>query len=82
MNWANPMQYLRDHLRVLRRILYAVLAATIAFDFFVPRHGRHAFWDRTPGFWTVFGFIGCVLLIRVMKGLAHTLLMKKEDYYG
>jgi len=29
-----------------------------------------------------FGLIACILLIRIMKGLAHSLLMKKEDYYG
>ncbi len=82
MNWANPMHYLRDRLKVLKRILYVVLAATIAFDFLVPRHEAHFWGDKIPGFWTVFGFIGCVLLIRIMKGLAHTVLMKKEDYYG
>ncbi len=81
MNWANPIQYLRDHLKGLKRILYVVLAATIAFDVLVPSHENHHFWEY-PGFWTVFGFIGCVLLIRIMKGLAHTVLMKKEDYYG
>jgi hypothetical protein len=80
MNWANPIQYLRDRLKVLKRILYVVLAATIAFDFLIPHEG-HELWGY-PGFWTVFGFIGCVLLIRIMKGLAHTVLMKKEDYYG
>ncbi len=82
MNWANPIQYLRDHLKGLKRILYVVLAATIAFDFLVPRHEAHFWGDKVPGFWTVFGFIGCILLIRVMKGLAHAWLMKKEDYYG
>ncbi len=82
MNWANPMQYLRDRLKVLKRILYVVLAATIACDFLIPRHEAHFWGDKIPGFWTVFGFIGCVLLIRIMKGLSHTVLMKKEDYYG
>jgi hypothetical protein len=81
MNWATPMQYLRDHLKALKRVLYVLLAATIAFDFLVPEHEYHHFWQY-PGFWTIFGFVGCVLLIRVMKGLAHTVLMKKEDYYG
>ncbi len=81
MNWATPIQYLRDHLKVLRRILYIVLAATIAFDFLIPSHEGHHFWEY-PGFWTVFGFLGCVLLIRIMKGLSHAVLMKKEDYYG
>lgn len=81
MNWANPIQFLRDHLKVLKWILYLLMAATIVFDIFIPRHEAHFFGDKIPGFWSVFGFICCVLLIRIMKGLAHTVLMKKEDYY-
>ena len=82
MNWATPIQYLRDRLKVLKRILYVVMAATIVFDFLIPRHEAHFWGDKIPGFWTVFGLIGCVLLIRIMKGISHAWLMKKEDYYG
>ncbi len=82
MNWANPIQYLRDHLKCLKRILYVLLAVTIVFDFLIPHHELEEPWQY-PGFWTIFGFIGCVLLIRIMKGkLSHKVLMKKEDYYG
>ena len=82
MNWATPLQFLRDHLKVLKWILYLLMAATILFDIFTPRHEVHFFGDKIPVFWSVFGFIGCILLIRIMKGLAHTVLTKKEDYYG
>ena len=82
MNWANPIQYLRDHLKALKWALYLVMAAAIAFDIFIPRHEAHFFGDKIPVFWSVFGLICCILLIRIMKGLAHAVLMKKEDYYG
>jgi hypothetical protein len=82
MNWAQPMEFLRNHLKVLIWILYGLMAAAIVFDFLIPRHAAHFFGDKIPAFWSVFGFVGCILLIRIMKGLSHMVLMKKEDYYG
>jgi hypothetical protein len=82
MNWAQPMEFLRNHLKVLIWILYGIMAAAMVFDILIPRHEAHFFGDKIPVFWSAFGFVGCIILIRVMKGLAHTVLMKKEDYYG
>jgi hypothetical protein len=82
MNWANPIQYLRDHLKALKWVLYLVMAAAIIFDIFIPRHEVHFFGDKVPVFWSVFGFVCCLLMIRIMKGISHAWLMKKEDYYG
>jgi hypothetical protein len=82
MNWATPIQSMRDHLKVLKWIIYLIMAATIVFDILIPRHEAHFFGDKIPAFWSVFGLIGCVLMIRIMKGISHAWLMKKEDYYG
>lgn len=82
MNWATPIQSMRDHLKVLKWIIYLIMAATIGFDVLIPRHEAHFFGDKIPVFWSVFGLIGCVLMIRIMKGISHAWLMKKEDYYG
>ena len=81
MNWAQPMEFLRNHLKVLIWILYLLMGAAVLFDIFLPRHVAHFFGDKIPGFWSGFGLIACILLIRIMKGLSHSLLMKKEDYY-
>ncbi|OGP50945.1 MAG: hypothetical protein A2Y79_10275 [Deltaproteobacteria bacterium RBG_13_43_22] len=85
MNWATPIQYLRDHLKALKWILYLVMAAAVIFSALIPHPESHDPFEKTigiPGFWSVFGLICCILLIRIMKGLAHTVLMKKEDFYG
>jgi len=82
MIWANVIQTLRDNLKTIKTIMYALMALTIAVDFLIPRHEPHFFGDKIPGFWSVFGFVGCILLIKVMKGLAHTILGQREDYYG
>ena len=83
MNWANPIQYLRDHLKALKWILYLVMAAAIVFDFLIPRHEAHFFGDKIPGFLVGLRLYRlCPPDIRIMKGFAHAWLMKKEDYYG
>jgi hypothetical protein len=50
---------------------------------------EHGFWTRAyhlaegmPVFWTIFGVLGCVLLVVVSKGLLAAVVARKEDYYG
>ena len=50
MNWATPIQSMRDHLKVLKWIIYLIMAATIVFDFLIPRHEAHFFGDKIPAF--------------------------------
>ena len=51
----------------------------LAIDVIVPKHGpfpiEHAF-----GFYGLFGFIACVVLVLVAKQLRRV-LMRPEDYY-
>ena len=37
--------------------------------------------EEIRGFWSVYGFIGCIIMIIVCKGVGHAWLMKKENYY-
>lgn len=36
--------------------------------------------QRVPGFYGLYGFVGCVILVLVAKGL-RVFLMRPEDYY-
>lgn len=47
------------------------------------------FWAKTyhiaenvPVFWTLFGFLGCVLIVVVSKSYGHFGVSVKEDYYS
>jgi len=49
----------------------------------------HGFWATTyhiaenvPAFWTLFGFLGCVVLVVVSKTYGHFGVSKREDYYS
>jgi hypothetical protein len=37
--------------------------------------------ETVPVFWTVFGFLGCVLLVVVSKSYGHLGVSEREDYY-
>ena len=37
--------------------------------------------ENWPVFWTVFGFLGCVLLVVISKSYGHLGISEREDYY-
>ena len=72
--------------RLLLAGALALLAACIALEVAVPAdHGAHwtAVWFHSiPGFNAALGFVGCVVLAKVSKGLGKLLLQRAPDYYG
>jgi hypothetical protein len=38
--------------------------------------------ETVPVFWTVFGFLGCAILVIVSKTYGHLGISKREDFYG
>ena len=67
--------------KAAKRIAYGALIILIIVDFIIPRHEIHFFGDKIPGFWSLFGFITCVLIIIVSKWIGHLGLMQDENYY-
>lgn len=67
------------NVRRLLYVLYGVCTFLFAADFLLRRHAQHP-WDGWPGFYAVYGFVGCVLLVLVAK-LLRRVLKRPEDYY-
>ena len=67
--------------KVTKKLAYGILVLLIVFDLIIPRHEVHFFGDKIPGFWSVFGFIACVLIIIVSKWIGRIGLMQDENYY-
>ena len=67
--------------KAAKRIAYGALIILIIVDFIIPRYEIHFFGDKIPGFWSLFGFIACVLIIIVSKWIGHLGLMQDENYY-
>ena len=59
------------------RYFYIALIVLLVIDFFTPKHGLFP-WEEAPGFYAVYGFIGCVSLIFIAKGLR--LLVKRKGW--
>ncbi len=78
------IEYLRARLKKVVLICFAILGLLIVVDAIpglVHKEHAHTWVEHIPGFWAVFGFIGCVVLILASKAFGHAGIMKREDYY-
>ncbi|MBN2199041.1 MAG: hypothetical protein JW747_04250 [Candidatus Aminicenantes bacterium] len=72
---------------ILRAALATALAGlvflSLAFQIFhPPGESRHvSWWESIPGFFALFGFIGCLALIALALGLGRAFLRKNARYY-
>lgn len=86
MKLLSIIEALRRNMKALRIVLIIYLIALAIYDaaLVLFSHNAHArFWtDKFPIYWTLFSIIGCFLLIKIGKGIAHLFLSKNEDYYG
>ncbi|OGD29557.1 MAG: hypothetical protein A2Y56_15805 [Candidatus Aminicenantes bacterium RBG_13_63_10] len=73
--------------KIIRGALTAVLAGlvllSLAAQVFHKPEGNHraSWWESAPGFFALFGFIGCLFLIAVALGLGRAFLRKSGRYY-
>lgn len=82
MKIVNIIDYLKKNAIRLRALFFAALGLLVVLDIFMPRENSHYFVDKIYAFWTFFALVGCFLLIKISKGIAHLFLAKDEDYYG
>jgi lipid-A-disaccharide synthase-like uncharacterized protein len=83
MKLVKLIEFLRNRLRAVVWVCLGVLGLLILVDaFFVDKtEHAHSAAENLPGFWSVFGFVGCVLIIILSKWYGHAGIMKREDYY-
>ena len=63
----------------LIRGLVVICAVSLLADAFYEKVTHYA-WEKAPGFYALFGFVSCVALVIIAKGLRR-FLMRGEDYY-
>lgn len=62
-------------------IAVAALVVSLAAELLLPdARDEHAWWSQVPGFVSLFGFLVCLMLIVVAKGLGNW-LQRPDDYY-
>lgn len=78
----NEKKYIFDNPSNIKRVLYIFYVCCFllfALDFFIHRHVIHP-WEYLWGFYPIYGFVGCVILVLVASWM-RTFLMRSEDYY-
>lgn len=78
----NEKKYLFDDPKNVKRvlyILYSCCALLLILDFVIHRHVMHS-WENLWGFYPLYGFVGCVILVLVATWM-RSFLMRDEDYY-
>jgi peptidoglycan/LPS O-acetylase OafA/YrhL len=77
------IEFLRRHLKLVIRLCWVVLALLVVGDWFwVDKEHAHTPPEHWFGFWAVFGFVACVVIIFFSKWYGHRGIMTREDYYG
>lgn len=61
-------------------IFFIASAAVLLIDLVYHRHSIFA-WEDYFGFYAVFGFVACVVLVIVSKYILRPLTMRKEEFY-
>jgi hypothetical protein len=84
MKLLSVIEFFRRNLRTTIRVclgVLVVLAIADAIPALVDKHHAHTKAEHLPAFWSVFGFIACVLIVYVSKWFGHAGIMTREDYY-
>lgn len=69
-----------ERVKWVLRILYTICGGLFLVDFVFHRHAVHP-WEHWWGFYPIYGFVSCVLLVLAAKEM-RKVLMRDEDYYG
>jgi hypothetical protein len=56
-------------------VISLILEFTLLADY------KSHWWNYIPGFYIIWGFLSCVLIIYVSKGLGKLFIFKNEQYY-
>ena len=69
----------KDNINKILYGFYAICGLLFAADFIIHRHIYHS-WEKLPGFYAVFGFVACVILVLIATQM-RKVLMRDENYY-
>ena len=67
------------------KLLFVACAIGFLLDFlfYSEKFDKHAIfeWENWPGFYAVYGFVACVVLVLISRYILRPLVMRDEDYY-
>lgn len=82
MKLVQLIEFLRNRLKTVVRVCFGLLALLIVVDaLLVDKEHAHTRLEHLPAFWSIFGFVGCVVIIIGSKWFGHAGIMTREGYY-
>jgi len=89
------IETLQRSMKTVLGVVWAVLALLLVWSLFVHPESApepageeggmlaslHSVFEKWPGLWALFGFLGCCVIIYVSKAFGHAGIMVREDYY-
>ena len=82
MRLVKFIEFLRNRLRTVVWACMGVMGLLVIWDaLLVGKEHAHTGIERIPAFWSVFGFVACVVIILASKWFGHAGIMTREDYY-
>jgi drug/metabolite transporter (DMT)-like permease len=84
MNLVALIDFLRNRLKTVVWVCYLVLGLLVVLDAMpavVDKHHAHTAAEHLPGFWSIFGLVGCLLLVVISKFYGRLGIAAREDYY-
>lgn len=81
MGLGRMLEALVERGALLRRIMWGVLIGLVLADLLLPERYDRFPWEQIGGFGAIYGFLACVLIVAVAKGLGYLLLYRPDDYY-
>lgn len=68
------------NVKLLLIVFFSLTGVMLLIDLFYHRHVIFP-WEEYFGFYAIYGFVACVILVIVAKYILRPLVMRKEDYY-
>jgi hypothetical protein len=77
------IDFLQRHLKTVIMLCWGLLALLVIGDWLlVDKQHAHTTAEHWFGFWSLFGFGSCIVIIFISKWYGHLGIMEQEDYYG
>ena len=80
---STEKKHIFDNPKNVQKVLYSLftsLVLLLALEPFVHKHSYFA-WEKWFGFFAIYGFVACVLLVLAAKYILRPLVKRDEDYY-
>lgn len=76
-------KHIFDNPKNVQKVLYGLfgsLVLLLVLEPFILKHPYFA-WEESFGFYAIYGFVACVLLVLVAKYILRPFIKREEDYY-